>query len=115
MRELEHPAVRELTLDGVLSALADPVRRRIVHKLARRSAWDGWRELPCLALDLPVSKSTATHHFRVLREAGLIQQRREGTAILNSLRHRDLEDRFPGLLPAIIRAHDQDPDSPADE
>ena len=49
-----------------------------------------------------MSKSTLTHHFRVLREAGVIEQRADGTARLNSLRREDLEQRFPGLLDAVL-------------
>jgi DNA-binding transcriptional ArsR family regulator len=51
-----------------------------------------------------VSKSTCTHHFRVLREAGVISQRAEGTSRLNTLRREDLDARFPGLLDAILDA-----------
>jgi DNA-binding transcriptional ArsR family regulator len=49
-----------------------------------------------------VTKSTCTHHFKVLREAGIIRQRQEGTSRLNTLRRDDLEARFPGLLPTIL-------------
>ncbi len=83
----------------MLAALADPVRRAIVLQLAH-----GHSDQACIAFDLPVSKSTSTHHFRVLREAGIIEQRYEGTAILSSLRHDDLAARFPGLLDAVIAA-----------
>ncbi len=48
--------------------------------------------------------STATHHFRVLREAGVIQRRQEETARLSSLRLEDLDERFPGLLDAILES-----------
>jgi DNA-binding transcriptional ArsR family regulator len=99
MRTLDHPDADEITIDGVLAALADPVRRSIVIKLA-----DGHSELACIAFDLPVSKSTSTHHFRVLREAGVIRQRYRGTAIHNSLREDELGERFPGLLAAVIAA-----------
>jgi DNA-binding transcriptional ArsR family regulator len=61
-------------------------------------------ECACRALHVTVTKSTATHHFKVLREAGLIQQRQQGTARLNSLRDEDLEARFPGLLASILAA-----------
>jgi DNA-binding transcriptional ArsR family regulator len=55
-------------------------------------------ERTCGSFDLPVTKSTCTHHFKVLREAGVIHQRQEGTSRLNTLRREDLEARFPGLL-----------------
>ena len=53
---------------------------------------------------MPVTKSTCTHHFRVLREAGVIQQRQQGTSRLNTLRRDDLEARFPGLLATILQS-----------
>jgi DNA-binding transcriptional ArsR family regulator len=59
---------------------------------------------PCGSFDLPVTKSTCTHHFKVLREAGVIRQRLDGTTRLNSLRREDLEQRFPGLLDSVLRA-----------
>ena len=99
MRTLSHPETDELQLDAVLSALGDPIRRRIVTQLA-----GGHDDQACIAFELPVSKSTSTHHFRVLREAGIIAQHYRGTSILNTLREADLEERFPGLLPAVIRA-----------
>lgn len=98
MRTLDHPSLEELTLDAVLSALADPVRRRIVSQLDA-----GHHDQSCLAFELPVSKSTSTHHFRVLREAGVIRQRYAGTAIRSSLRREDLDARFPGLIDAVLR------------
>ena len=61
-------------------------------------------ELSCKSIDLPVVKSTCTHHFRVLREAGVIRQRHEGTSRLNSLRRADLDRRFPGLLDSVLGA-----------
>ena len=95
---LAHPDCNQFELAAVLHALSDPVRLQIVATLA-----DG-EELPCSALELPVSKSTCTHHFKVLREAGVIRQRLEGTTRLNSLRRDDLEQRFPGLVDSILRA-----------
>jgi DNA-binding transcriptional ArsR family regulator len=94
---LHHPAVNELAVDAVLSALADPIRRMIVCRLA-----DSHENLACTDFDLPVTKSTGTHHFRVLREAGVIEQRYQGTSIMSSLRAADLELRYPGLLDAIL-------------
>jgi DNA-binding transcriptional ArsR family regulator len=82
----------------VLHALSDPVRLLIANRLA-----DG-REWTCNSFELPVSKSTCTHHFRVLREAGVTWQRVEGTTKLNSLRRDDLDARFPGLIDAVLGA-----------
>jgi DNA-binding transcriptional ArsR family regulator len=99
MRTFDHPAREEITLDGVLSALADPLRRSIVRQLA-----DGPAEQRCSLFELPVAASTRTHHFRVLREAGIIAQRYEGTAILSSLRGDDLASSAPGVLDAVLGA-----------
>src|SRR5512142_454287 len=89
---LLHPARDEIELPAVLHALSDPMRLRIVAALARGD------ERTCGSFELPVVKSTCTHHFRVLREAGVIRQRLEGTTRLNSLRREDLDSRFPGLV-----------------
>ena len=96
---IAHPACDELELGAVLHALSDPVRLRIVAELAK-----GDREYTCGSFALPVTKSTCTHHFKVLREAGVIQQRQQGTTRLNQLRRPDLETRFPGLLDTILQA-----------
>ncbi|MFI8189404.1 ArsR/SmtB family transcription factor [Streptomyces sp. NPDC085946] len=98
-RDLPHPARDEIRLEGVLHALSDPVRLRIVRELAA-----GSDELACSHFDLPVTKSTTTHHFRVLRESGVIRQAYRGTAKLNGLRRDDLDDLFPGLLDALLAA-----------
>jgi DNA-binding transcriptional ArsR family regulator len=97
-RTLRHPPADSLELTGVLHALADPVRLEIVRSLAVGG------ECRCNAFDLPVSKSTGTHHFRVLRESGLIEQRAEGTAVVNRLRRDELDERFPGLLDSVLSA-----------
>ncbi len=96
---IPHPARAELELSAVLHALSDPVRLMIVAELAK-----GDGEYTCGSFSLPVTKSTCTHHFKVLREAGLIQQRQQGTTRLNTLRREDLEARFPGLLDTILSA-----------
>jgi DNA-binding transcriptional ArsR family regulator len=96
--DLPHPLRDELELGTVLHALSDPVRMTIVAALA---AGD---ERSCNSFDVPVTKSTCTHHFRVLREAGIIHQRQEGVSRLNTLRRDDLDTRFPGLLDTILSA-----------
>ena len=93
-----HPRRGELELAAVLHALSDPVRLRIVAGLASGG------ERTCGSFELPVTKSTCTHHFRVLREAGLIHQRTEGNRRVNTLRRDDLDARFPGLLETVLRA-----------
>ena len=97
---ISHPSRAELDLAAVLHALSDPVRLRIVAGLATEED----EPRTCGSFDLPVTKSTCTHHFRVLREAGVIEQRPQGTARLNVLRRDDLEARFPGVLDTILRA-----------
>ena len=96
---IAQPARSEIELAAVLHALSDPVRLRIVAALAVAG-----EEPSCGSFDLPVTKSTCTHHFKVLREAGVIQQRQRGTARLNALRREDLDARFPGLLDSVLRA-----------
>ncbi|MBV9805254.1 MAG: helix-turn-helix transcriptional regulator [Solirubrobacterales bacterium] len=96
--KLCHPAREEIELAAVLHALSDPMRLRIVAGLAVED------KRTCGSFDLPVTKSTCTHHFRVLREAGVIRQRHEGTTRLNSLRREDLDKRFPGLLDSVLTA-----------
>ncbi|MFF3747390.1 ArsR/SmtB family transcription factor [Streptomyces kronopolitis] len=100
-RSLEHPDRADIRLAEVLHALADPMRLRIVRALA---AAEG--ELNCADIELPVSKSTCTHHFRVLREHGVIRQLYRGTAKMNGLRRGDLEELFPGLIDGVLRAAD---------
>jgi len=97
---LVHPSRDEIALPAVLHALSDPIRLRIVAALARGD------ERTCGSFELPVVKSTCTHHFRVLREAGVIRQRLEGTTRLNSLRRDDLDSQFPGLVDAVLAANE---------
>jgi len=96
---LLHPTREELDVANVLHALSDPQRLGIVSALAEDPT-----PRRCGSFEVCVTKSTLTHHFRVLREAGVIDQREEGTARLNSLRREDLDARFPGLLDAVLAA-----------
>jgi DNA-binding transcriptional ArsR family regulator len=95
--ELHHPERSEIELPAVLHALSDPHRLEIVRRLAQDS-----EPRPCGSLDFGVTKSTMTHHFRTLREAGVIRQERQGTTKLTALRREDLDTRFPGLLDAVL-------------
>lgn len=98
MSLLAEPAVDELELTTVLQALGDPVRLRIVQTLAAELSG----ERTCGTFELGISKATRSHHFRVLREAGVTHTRAEGTHRHVSLRREDLETRFPGLLGAVL-------------
>ncbi len=96
---LAHPPREQIDLAAVLHALSDPQRLHIVRLLA-----DQEQAVPCGSLKLKITKSTATHHFRVLREAGVIEQFPNGTSRLTSLRRADLDARLPGLLDAVLAA-----------
>ncbi|MGW2402151.1 ArsR/SmtB family transcription factor [Kitasatospora sp. NPDC001664] len=104
---LPEPTLTEIKLAAVLHALADPVRLRIAVELA-----DGSHEMACQAFALPVTKSTSTHHFKVLREAGVIRQHRRGTSRMSCLRTEDLEELFPGLLTSVLAAHRTEREAP---
>jgi len=93
---VHHPAREQIELDNVLSALGNPMRLKVVRILAAEG------ERPCGGMLDGVSKSTLTHHWRVMRESGVIWQRPKGRELLLSLRREDLDARFPGLLDAVI-------------
>jgi DNA-binding transcriptional ArsR family regulator len=97
---LVHPPRQDLRLVDVLHALADPTRLTIVTTLR-----DGG-ERSCGTFPVAVAPSTLTHHFRVLREAGVVRQREEGKRRWTVLRQADLDSRFPGVLDTILSATD---------
>ncbi|MFD5721745.1 ArsR/SmtB family transcription factor [Streptomyces sp. NPDC127036] len=92
------PANDEITLPRVLGALSDPTRLGIARVLADGNE-HGWGELRA-----PIAKSTLSHHLKVLRESGVTQTRQDGTRCFVTLRRRDLDARFPGLLTALLSA-----------
>ncbi|WP_322032067.1 transcriptional regulator [Paraburkholderia sp. J76] len=95
---LEEPATDNLRLEDILAALADPLRLLIVRKLMMESdAYDH----PCGWFGIDRPKSSLTHHFKALREAGVIRQRQYGLERRSRLRREDLEARFPGLLALV--------------
>jgi DNA-binding transcriptional ArsR family regulator len=96
MRQYRHPKEDEITLTKVLAALSDPVRLMIVGALARggERGWSGF--------DTCVANSTLSHHMKVLREAGVISNRGDGTRCFVSLRP-ELECHFPGLIDTILK------------
>ena len=100
-RSLVHADPAEVTLQEALDALADPVRRSILRELSTEPDFSR----ACGTFHLPVSKATASHHFTVLRAAGLLEQVDKGARRLNRLRRDEFDTRFPGLL-ALVLAED---------
>jgi DNA-binding transcriptional ArsR family regulator len=104
MRPLTHPSIEDITVEGILHALSDPVRAAIYARLAcaeRANTCSAFLQLD----DRVIPKSTLSQHFRALREAGLIRSERRGVEMLNTTRCEEIQQRFPGLLAAIIQAH----------
>ncbi|KAB8190834.1 helix-turn-helix domain-containing protein [Nonomuraea phyllanthi] len=98
-RGLTHTSPIEVSLQAALDALGDPIRRSIVRELAGAPDW----ARACGTFShLPVAKSTLSHHFTVLRDAGLLEQRDEGARRLNRLRRAEFDGRFPGLLALVL-------------
>jgi DNA-binding transcriptional ArsR family regulator len=98
--DLPVPPIEDVDLGQVFRVLADPLRRAVIAELA---ADPDDAERPCASFALPVAKSTRTHHWRALREAGLIHQRDAGNGTFVRLRRSEFEHRFPGLLPVVTR------------
>jgi DNA-binding transcriptional ArsR family regulator len=98
----DEPAAEAITLAAVMAALSDPVRVAIVRQLAAEG------ERTCGTFELGVSKATRSHHFRVLREAGITHTRAEGTHRHVSLRRGDVDALFPGLLDAVLIAAERE-------
>lgn len=97
-RNLVHTDPADVPLQDALDALADPVRRSILCELSAEPDFTR----ACGTFDLPVSKATASHHFAVLRAAGLLEQADRGPRRLNRLRRAEFEARFPGLLALVL-------------
>jgi DNA-binding transcriptional ArsR family regulator len=88
---------QRLEVTSILRALADPVRLDLVRQLSRSDT-----AIACGRFDSPVAKNTLSHHFKILREAGIIATHRAGGQSLNVLRKTELDAAFPGLLQAIL-------------
>src|SRR6187402_1030440 len=104
MRPLFHPAIEDVTVEGILHALSDPVRVAIYAGIAGADCM-----LTCCTFrkisEQTIPKSTLSHHFKILREAGLIRGERHGVEMRNTCRRDEINARFPGLLQSILLAH----------
>jgi len=104
VRPLYHPAIEDVTVEGILHALSDPVRVRIFKNIASSEC----AQTCSTFLEVsgqPIPKSTLSQHFKVLRETGLVRSERKGVELHNVSRCAEIDERFPGLLTAIVAAH----------
>ncbi len=104
MRPLIHPSIEDITVEGILHALADPVRVAIYAEMATSACPNICSNFLQIS-DRNIPKSTLSQHFRALREAGLVRSERRGVEMHNTTRCDEIEKRFPGLLVAIMNAH----------
>src|SRR5271156_6433606 len=104
MRPLFHPSIEEITVEGILHALSDPVRVAIYADMVGQECSQNCSTFLKIG-DKTIPKSTLSQHFRELREAGLIRSERRGVEVHNTSRCTELEQRFPGLIRAIVNAH----------
>src|SRR5580692_6265105 len=104
VRPLFHPSLKNITVEGILHALSDPVRVAIFTDIVAQECSQNCSMFLSVS-DRAIPKSTLSQHFRALREAGLIRGERRGVEIHNISRCAEIEERFPGLLRAIVNAH----------
>jgi DNA-binding transcriptional ArsR family regulator len=104
MRPLFHPSIEEVTVEGILHALSDPVRVAIYADIVAQECPQNCSDFLTVR-DQAIPKSTLSQHFKILREAGLIRSERHGVEMHNVSRCTELERRFPGLIRAIVTAH----------
>ncbi|TFW70768.1 transcriptional regulator [Methylotenera oryzisoli] len=103
MRQIKHPTIEQVELTDIMYALADPTRLEIVILLAQAG-----KKLTCGEINLNRPKSSMSHHFKILRSAGLVETLIEGTEHMNSLRLEEVESKFPGVLSAVLKAATKD-------
>ncbi|MBF4989186.1 helix-turn-helix transcriptional regulator [Methylophilus sp. 14] len=99
MRQIKHPSIDQVELTDIMYALSEPTRLEIVGRLANAG-----RKLTCGELDLNRPKSSMSHHFKILRAAGLVETLIEGTEHMNALRIAEIEQKFPGVLQSVLTA-----------
>ena len=104
VRPLVHPSIEEVTVEGILHALSDPVRVAMYADIVAQECPQNCSNFLTVS-DKAIPKSTLSQHFKILREAGLIRSERHGVEMHNISRCTELEQRFPGLIRAIVTAH----------
>jgi DNA-binding transcriptional ArsR family regulator len=103
VRPIFHPSLEDITVEGILHALSDPVRVAIFADIVSQECSQNCSTFLTVS-DRAIPKSTLSEHFRALREAGLIRGERRGVEMHNTSRCAEIEERFPGLLLAIVNA-----------
>lgn len=104
MKPIHHPAIKDMTVEGILYALSDPVRVQIYMEIAKADCPKICSNfLKMQNLTLP--KSTLSNHFRVLREAGLIYSVRKGTEMQNVSRCAEIKEKFGTMVESIVDAY----------
>ena len=104
MKPLFHPAMEDVTVEGILHALSDPVRVAILARMVGSECPRNCSNFLDVC-EKAIPKSTLSQHFRALREAGLIRGERRGVEMHNTSRCAEIDRRFPGLIAAIVNAH----------
>jgi DNA-binding transcriptional ArsR family regulator len=74
-----------MAYETALAVLADPTRRKVFERLRT-----GPRAVNALAAGLPVSRPAVSQHLKVLKEAGLVEERSEGVRRIYSVRREGL-------------------------
>jgi len=103
MRPLFHPSIEDVTVEGILHALSDPVRVAIYSQIVGSACPQNCSDF-LHVIEKGIPKSTLSQHFKALREAGLIRGERVGVEMRNTSRCVEIEKRFPGLMAAIVKA-----------
>jgi DNA-binding transcriptional ArsR family regulator len=104
MRPLFHPSAEDVTVEGILHALSDPVRVAIFSQIVSSKCPQNCSDFLHVS-EKAVPKSTLSQHFKALRDAGLIRGERIGVEMRNTPRCAEIDKRFPGLIRAIVKAH----------
>ena len=104
MRPLFHPSIEDVTVENILHALSDPVRVAIFSQIVGSECPQNCSDFLNIS-EKSIPKSTLSQHFKALREAGLIRGERKGVEMRNTSRCAEIDQRFPGLIKAIVKAH----------
>jgi DNA-binding transcriptional ArsR family regulator len=104
VRPLFHPSIEDVTVEAILHALSDPVRVAIFADIVGSGCSQNCSNFLKVS-EQAIPKSTLSQHFKALREAGLIRGERRGVEMQNTSRCAEIDKRFPGLIMAIVKAH----------